>query len=713
MVAEQQQAVLTHAMVAQEYASSAKPDPNLLGYMNGLASNEQTVVQQPQPAVETATETALTDFAQHREGHSPQPAEAFHSRAEISPRHHQEHLEEASFVPGIAERPEAEQDIIGELIEIGQEATRGNDLGMPELPVEAAGQQESTSEDQKVVEYDALEASAEFERASELAKYMANSKEAGFGPGTLEREALSKALDSVEWDNVPADKVDELIGEVAMFDREHEPLVDDEEAIASYSLTHDVLKRVPDKVLAELYKRPPINGDASELRTFIDTRRLNKSRAVMIGGVLGRLHTADGENVLLMPEGQDENLDKLREYIDFAGFEIEAIPDSPEDDHDQESIFEYENKVVDIMRDVLRNKLKINPALSKKMGTAMTTRLRHAPTEETPPYFNGTRVKHSLRRMKEVVENVFPVNLERLTTELGVVNLDMYKPEDLHTLSGLLEHDEETIKYLQDGDVTVVFVDAYGDHNGALTPVFDAYRKESGRTLMFEVAQPGDFYRRMVMLKRLGVKPSSMVVAAHGAPGETHFGQGDSGFVLAANRYVTQMNELSSSVNIDESRLDRLVSDEFMQSSRGIDDPEERIGRRTVILNSCSSDMAYKGALPSSVETIVRTIGRADVDGYGAATDMYLERGRGEATFYGKEQKRDGTSIFVPNGTRVSINERPSLRDKARAKLTGKEMFLAGQNISEELKNGELLVKRTTVKSIKLSNLNAQRSEVA
>jgi hypothetical protein len=73
-----------------------------------------------QPAVEVTTENNLVTDAHQRL--IAESANNYHDRVEISPRHHMDHLQKASFVQGIEDRPENEQDLIGELIEIGSSA---------------------------------------------------------------------------------------------------------------------------------------------------------------------------------------------------------------------------------------------------------------------------------------------------------------------------------------------------------------------------------------------------------------------------------------------------------------------------------------------------------------------------------------------------------------------------------------------------------------
>jgi hypothetical protein len=697
---------LTHADVMQEYAQSANPNPELLSHMQGLAQEENAAQRQPRPIIKEVAETALTEYAEKRVKSEVRAAESALTRVEVTPRLHDEHVPKASLISDFRRSTVPEQDFIDEILGVGQGATTAQSGG-------ALGSKYFTAADrEKMNDHQTDESFTNFTQACELTKHMVESMEMNIGPGTRVMETVLQLIASAEWDNVSAEKVDALIGYAAMYDRTFEPLGDGNEDVMKYSLTHNILKSAPDSILATLYKVPLQDGSPSELRDFIDTRKLTKNRAMIMGSVLGHIHIADNVNILLMPEGHDENIDKLRQYIDFAHHEIATIPNKPGNVHDLESIIDHDKKVTDIMRDVFRNKLKIDSTLLDKMGTAMMARLRHTKPDEKIPYFDGEDVRESLYRIKAIAENTSQVALEKLTIELGVTNLDMYIPSDLDTLTGLIDRDEAMIEHLQGGDVTVVFVDAFGDHNGALTPSFDTYRKASGRTLMFEVAKPGDFYRRMVLLKRLGIKPSTIVIAGHGSPGVTQFGQKDSNFTLATNRYVSQEFTPATRVNMDETQIERLASDEFMQSSRGIDDPEERIGRRTFILNSCSSDKAYEGALPSSIETIVRMIGRLDVVGYGAASDMYLQSSGGSATFVKKIETPNGLTFYKPNGQEVSLTEHPSIVHRVKAKLGERKLLVNGQNVSDQVHNKHLSIIRTSVKTIRLHNGIQQNGSV-
>lgn len=92
---------------------------------SALRPHVESLASELPPMSEVVTENAVVDFAEQREGSEIKDG---HKRAEVSPAHHQKHLEVASFVPDIESRSTEEQDLIGEVVEIGQEATEGYDI---------------------------------------------------------------------------------------------------------------------------------------------------------------------------------------------------------------------------------------------------------------------------------------------------------------------------------------------------------------------------------------------------------------------------------------------------------------------------------------------------------------------------------------------------------------------------------------------------------
>jgi hypothetical protein len=178
--------------------------------------------------------------------------------------------------------------------------------------------------------------------------------------------------------------------------------------------------------------------------------------------------------------------------------------------------------------------------------------------------------------------------VKQLREQAGIVNLDYYQAHSLQLLSALIEGDPAVVDHFKAGDTTVALVDAKGDYNGALRSTAHDFSVDSLRSIVFEVNQPSDYYRRMILLNRLGIKPATLVIAAHGKPGVITVGQGETAFNLVndlkSEAAGVQPNQLPVAAAKGMSRLIRTM----MQDSRGIDDDPSAAGRRRLILKSCS-----------------------------------------------------------------------------------------------------------------------------
>jgi len=181
------------------------------------------------------------------------------------------------------------------------------------------------------------------------------------------------------------------------------------------------------------------------------------------------------------------------------------------------------------------------------------------------------------------VRDTSPETLQLAHDKAGILNLDRYTPEQLERTVKLLQGDPELISHLQAGDVIVVFTDAVGDHNGAFNNIAKTYETPSGRTLFFEVRKRAELNRYRVLLQKAGVRPSTVVFAAHGKP-DTGMSYGGAGFSVNVRSDKEQSKDLEL---LHLEALPRLV-DEWMQDSRGIDDNEQAKGRRRILLHSCS-----------------------------------------------------------------------------------------------------------------------------
>lgn len=232
--------------------------------------------------------------------------------------------------------------------------------------------------------------------------------------------------------------------------------------------------------------------------------------------------------------------------------------------------------------------------------------------------------KEMLRTSETNVFGLDPKELRALHKRAGIVNLDYYKRDELRRMIQFVNGDPKLIKHLQAGDVTVVFTDAKGDHNGAFRNLGERYGTPSGRTLFFEVSKRTDFSRYRAMLGRFGVKASTIVLAAHGDPVRgMGYGGEDKGFYLSAQ------SPASRDLSIVDLELLPSILNNIMQDSRGIDDNGQAKGRRRIIFNSCSQDARsawVKRKLPggleviagreSTAESLVRTVADPQLDVY-------------------------------------------------------------------------------------------------
>lgn len=199
------------------------------------------------------------------------------------------------------------------------------------------------------------------------------------------------------------------------------------------------------------------------------------------------------------------------------------------------------------------------------------------------------------RELKQYIENAQYIGAgwaRRLHEEMYVDNLWMYSTDELDIMCSLLAKDEETIKHLQSGDVTVVFVDSQGDYNGAMMSrahLKSIFTQPDNRTLTFEMSSdPMSVYR---ILKNLNIKyqiyPSRLVFGAHGLPGSIAVGNVTSPTVFYTGEDWHSFNQSEmqgDSVRLRSVQIGRMI-DECTQPSRF--QQGEELGRVSIVLASC------------------------------------------------------------------------------------------------------------------------------
>jgi hypothetical protein len=245
--------------------------------------------------------------------------------------------------------------------------------------------------------------------------------------------------------------------------------------------------------------------------------------------------------------------------------------------------------------------------------------------------------------------------LRGIATFTGIHSFENYSVDQLNLMEELLNDPEGAAERLAKHDVTVVMVNRVGDHNGVLHDTAEKFEDGNGRTLFFEINNMTDIYRHMLKLQKLGIKPSTLVLSAHSAPGQfivsdrrdpsmkrrdiaTVAGRNlvrhaNDGKLLDAGDFGYSMHGMKG--------MARLV-DELMQPSRAIDDAEEDMGRKKVLFQACdaaseveSKDIDDEGVKFSmGMDSVVSRLGndllenniRSDVDIYGAPSGIQLHK---------------------------------------------------------------------------------------
>jgi hypothetical protein len=222
--------------------------------------------------------------------------------------------------------------------------------------------------------------------------------------------------------------------------------------------------------------------------------------------------------------------------------------------------------------------------------------------------------------------------LQLVHDKAGILNFDHYNPKQLERMANLAAGDPETVNYLKEGDVTVVFSDARGDYTNAAAPAKVAMEGPNGRTLYFEVSKRSDINRARVLLQRLGIKASTVAFIGHGEPGITQFGDTQHPFYMT----VESADHRDRDVSLAHMDFMPALVEDMMQDSKGVDDDVSTKGRRRMILLSC--DGATKtGASPgvsgteeslgtSTAHALALAAKHPNLDVYGAAAPLAVRK---------------------------------------------------------------------------------------
>lgn len=422
----------------------------------------------------------------------------------------------------------------------------------------------------------------------------------------------------MDWSSVSASEARTLLRTMISVEAQRQILYDIKNVKDdSHMSTLNVLTYVSTPLIKELYAQED-ESQPSPIRTILSMNPPTQEDAYTHAFILAKVYESTG-GIDTVEEGKDKCVDRIRPFVSEVDMALLSFPEKPADES-KEAIFSHEFDLTKRITKVF-GLMGVPDEMSSKFMYSSRSRLKGRDANDIPTYLDTARIKERLNIYYNLVFARGIEEIKEVHEKFGIVNFDNYFPEDIDSLIKLSRGDSEYIKNLQEGDVTVIFMDGDGDHNGAFNSLGTKYRKPRGRSLIFEIHSPGDFYRRMALMKKHAVKPSTMVMAAHGTPGSTWFGQDKKtgGFRLFADQSLAgQPNAKHNPVYLDETGIKRLVSDEFMQPNRGIDSAHDVEGRVQLIIDSCSGDVAFKEGIATVGEAVLTQAGRRDTDVYAA-----------------------------------------------------------------------------------------------
>ncbi len=207
----------------------------------------------------------------------------------------------------------------------------------------------------------------------------------------------------------------------------------------------------------------------------------------------------------------------------------------------------------------------------------------------------------------DIVHKIDSIGLEGLADlrrYSGICALSDYSLEQLERMVKVAHNDPTELARLKDHDLTVVFTNKMGDHNNILHTNPAMIDDERGRSLFFEMQGVHDIYRAMFRLRAQGLKPASIVIAAHGYPGLLSLKSKpsisgarpvDDVLVIHKPALVQQVNDTTASEGNFRGYalhgmkpLSKLV-DEGMQPSRGVDDAAATVGHKKIVFVTCEA----------------------------------------------------------------------------------------------------------------------------
>lgn len=425
-----------------------------------------------------------------------------------------------------------------------------------------------------------------------------------------------------------------------------------------------VLHSIPDAYVAGLY------GQETEAAQIFENilQRATDSDYDMEGHTLWKLHQYLPGGLTGDAAKQHPVIEKLRaQYRDDSSFLAAALPEMPGLRY-PDATPAFNQHMREMMTDICTS-LFPDPNFARQYAQDMARSFepRLFAKDETTGYAayeNSDEQKTMqviINRLTRIVKAYGAERFMELTHTFDLGAIDVFSPKDIEILDILERGDPSEIAMLRQQDTTLIMFDAYGDHNGAMRIIADQLniRDTHHERMLVAWRHLPDFHETLAMLRRYGVKPSTIVIANHGDPGIMSFNKGAESFQIVSDMSVARP-ELGVHHPYDMSYSQMAtVARHFMSEPRY---PRYTTGkhgqRKRIVLASCASDSGPNEITPSVAEMGVRIINQADVSVI--ATEDYATVFDGETSrglyMRGNRTDEDYTNPRRSNMVELSID---------------------------------------------------------
>ena len=458
----------------------------------------------------------------------------------------------------------------------------------------------------------------------------------------------------------------------------HEPCERTLEFVETYfgdseDMAAAVLHSIPESYLSGLYGQ---DSDAARQFEGILARAIESDYEIE-GHTLWKLHKYLPGGLTGEVARHHPLITQLRaQYRDDVSFLSAALPEMPPLNHPEATEL-FNQQMREMMTDVcvsLFPDAEFARRYAQDMARSFEPRLwskkdaiGYAAYENSDDY---KTMQVIINRLVRTVNKYGPERFMKIADTFDLGAIDVFSPRDIEILDILERGDKDKIEIMQQQDVMLVMFDAYGDHNGAMKNIAEQLNVRDARheRILIPWRHLEDFHETLAMLRRYGIKPSTIVIANHGDPGVMSFNKGAESFQIVSDMSVAR-TELGVHHPYDMSYSQMAtIARHFMSLPRH--GRSQRTPRKRFVLASCASDSAPENGATSIAEKGVRLVNQSDVSVI--ATEDYTTISGGEnarglhmlGNRAGQTSKRPRSSNMVelsidPTASWTTITRRP------------------------------------------------------